>query len=714
MKLHKGCIFVILSLLLISGLHAQENLTVTDIFESGKFSGKSLSNFQWRPDSQQFSYTEGLSIWIYDMESRERTKLLDTTDVPVFRQLKRVRRMIPKNHLWSPAGDALLFNSGQDLYLFSIESRTLRRLTDDAEPELHPAFSPDGGKIAYIKRRDLHVLDVASGAETQLTREGAELIRIGSADWVYEEEFGLRAGFHWSPNSSHIAYYKMDESNTPEFPLVDYIPRHNEVEVIRYPKAGDPNAVVNIGVVPAAGGKTVWMDIGGEIDIYIPRIKWHPDNKSLWIYRMNRRQNELDLLKADIVSGKSDIILKELNDNGWLNVKDDLTFLEKRKRFIWSSERSGWNHLYLYQLDGTLERRLTSGEWDVTGLIDVDRNEKHVYFTATEKNRFERHLYSVDVKGKKLRRITAEAGTHRIVMHPDADRYLDHFSNTMTPERISLHSIDGEMKAMIEPNEIAALKDYELSIPEIVTFETDEGVPLNASILKPMDFDPGKKYPVLFHVYGGPGSQSVRNSWGRTTFLWSQMLAQKGYIVFRLDNRGTGYQGRAYRELAYRRLGQLEVEDMVNGVTYLSRMPWVDTDRIGIWGWSYGGYTTIMCMLNAADYFKVGMAVAPVTDWRNYDSIYTERYMDTPANNPDGYEKGSALNIAHKLKGKLLLVHGINDDNVHMSNTIQLAARFQELNIPFDMMVYPRQDHSIRKRRAHLFGKMTAYLLENL
>ncbi|MDZ7261940.1 MAG: prolyl oligopeptidase family serine peptidase, partial [candidate division KSB1 bacterium] len=458
----------------------------------------------------------------------------------------------------------------------------------------------------------------------------------------------------------------------------------------------------------------IWMDLGQETDIYIPRIKWLPNSQTLAIYRLNRDQNQLELLFGDITTGQTRTILVEHEKQGWLDITDDLTFLKDGKGFIWSSDQDGFRHLYLYDLSGHLIRQLTRGHWEVENIVRVDEENSVVYFTATEKSPLERHLYRVNLDGQGFKRLSTREGTHHINMAPNCKYYLDSFSNVTTPTQVSLHTSDGRMKELIEPNEIEALKDYQLSPPEFLTLKTEDDAVLNAYLIKPVNFDPEKKYPVLIYTYGGPGSQIVRNHWPLDRYFWHQMLTQKGYLIFALDNRGTGGRGKMFMKQVYRRLGEYEVKDQINGVKFLRSLPYVDGNRIGIWGWSYGGYTTCMCMLKGAEYFKLGIAVAPVTDWKNYDTIYTERYMDQPGDNSEGYEESSTLIHAEKLKGKLLLVHGDADDNVHLSNTLQLAQALQQADRPFDLMVYPRKMHGIRGAQVHLFKMLTDYILQNL
>jgi dipeptidyl-peptidase-4 len=715
----------IISLFVAVALQAQKHLTVEQIYGTEEFDGTSVDGVQWTPDGKGFTYvptkeeTEDLEIWYYDLESGERNRLVSSDDVHVLRSQKREKRFTLDNYLWSPTGTEILFPYENDLYLYDLSTKDLRPLTEDEGEERDPAFSPDGTKLAYLKENNLHVHDIRTGLVAQLTDQGTEHVLVGRFDWVYEEEFDIRTGFFWSPDGEHIAYFQVDEEATPEFPIVDFIPVRNELQPVRYPKPGDGNSIVSIGVVSTEGGaETVWMDTGEETDIYIPRIQWLPDGDVLSIQRINRGQNRLDLLFADVLTGESRVVVTEEAPWGWLEPNDDLTFLTDGGSFLWSSQRDGFTHLYLYHYNGWLMRQLTGGEWDVIEVSGIDEYTETVYFVGTEKNLMERHLYRVQLDGEGFERLSRGDGTHEIDMAADCRYFLDTFSNITTPPRVSLHRSNGQLVDSIEANELKELfEEYELSPPEFLSVPADDGTPLNAFMIKPPDFDPSKTYPVLIYTYGGPGSQIVANSWkkgiGR---LWHQLMAQHGFLVFGLDNRGTGGRGTEWMWTVYRKLGEYEVKDHLSGVKYLQTLPYVDGDRIGIWGWSYGGYTTCMCMLKEPDSFKVGVAVAAVTDWKNYDTIYTEKYMGTPEDNPEGYAKSTVMEYTDRLKGRLLLVHGGLDDNVHMANTMQLAQAFQNAGKQFDLMVYPDKEHSIlgKEARVHLFEMITEYFLENL
>ncbi len=716
--------FMRLLFISVSALDAQNVLTVEGIFGSNQYATKELRNVQWSPDGDAFtcyeydSSTRRRLIKQIDLQTGEPSVLIDSDHVDVLQPETQEKRFTIPNYHPSPAGETILLPSRGDLYLYTMASERTKRLTDDPKEERDPRFSPDGQKIAYLKNHNLMTLDLDSGVETSLTSQGTENLLVGRFDWVYEEEFSIRTGFFWSPDSRYIAYFELNQFLEPVFSIVDFIPLYSRVETMRYPKAGDQNGTVRIGVVSIDNGRTTWMDIGRETDIYIPRIAWLNDSRHLAIQRLNRDQNQLDLLIADVTSGESEQLLTEKDSEGWMNHVDHWMFLQDSQRMIWLSERSNRDHLYLYDLQGNLIRQLTDGEWDVVELIHVDEKKETVYFIGTEKSLIERHLYQVGLDGNGFQRLTKEEGWHKIDMSPDGTHYLDTYSNITTPPRTTLHQSNGSPIKVIESGEIDALKEIALIEPEFFTITTDDGLELNAYMIKPDNFDPGQIYPVLVYTYGGPESQRVQNSWclNRINFhLWHELMVQKGYIIFCVDNRGTGFKGNDFKNLIYRNLSKAVIDEM-QGAEYLRSLPYVDGSRIGIWGWSGGGYMTTLAMTKGASYFKVGVAVAPVTDHRNYDTIWTERYMGQPEDNEDGYDDSNPITHIDNYQGGLLLIHGMADDNVHLSNSMQLVYALQNARKPFNLMIYPRKLHSIRgyDTQVHLFNLITDYFLEHL
>jgi dipeptidyl-peptidase-4 len=483
----------------------------------------------------------------------------------------------------------------------------------------------------------------------------------------------------------------------------------------RYPVAGGANPVVRVLVVSLNGSEPRAMDLGAETDIYVPRVNWLNDSKHIAIQRLNRAQNTLDLMIADAATGKTRTALSE-SDPNWVNVSDDLYFFKDGKRFLWSSERTGFRHFYLYDLDGKQVAQLTKGQWEVSSLNAVDESGGAVYFTATEKSPLERHLYRIGLDGTGFTRITKEEGTHDVVVAPNAAAFYDIYSNAGAPPRQELYRANGSRIATINENKVAELADYHLSPVEFLTVKSRDGVQLNASIIKPPNFDAQKKYPVLVSTYGGPHAQVVRNAWGGSTFLWHELMVQKDYIIFLLDNRGSAGRGHVFEAPLYLRLGAQELSDQRDGVAWLKSLPYVDASRIGVWGWSYGGHTTLHAMFEAGDDFKVGFAGGPVTDWRYYDSIYTERYLGLPQKNEKGYRDSSPVKYAAQLRGRLLIAHGTGDDNVHFANTLTVVNELIEAGKYVEVMAFPGRGHGVSDLPARrvLMQRVTQFFLDNL
>ena len=697
-----------------------KELTLDDIFVSHQFDLRLLPGFKWVPLQKEFSYLEKDSadenhqLWRYTLKTGARTLLFQSdSNFALVKPLKEKRFKLD-NYFWFPDGKRLLFPSDTALYVYDLRTKKPALLFQSNAPLRDPQISPDGQKIAYLKEYNLSVFDLTTRQEIQLTTEGKENFWIGRFDWVYEEEFGIRTGFFWSPDSRYLAFFQVDARHESPFPIVDFIPTHNQTTTMLYPKAGDRNALVKIGVVDVLSQNIRWMNTGADTDVYLPRIQWLNQSNGLIIYHLNRNQNTLRLVLANPVTGESRLILTEQAEHGWISVNSDLTFFKDDSHFLWRSDRDNWSHIYLYQIDGTLVRQITSGNWEVNEILGLDETTGFIYFIGNRETPLEAHLYRIRLDGSDLTLLTAPGYSHSIKMAEGFDYFLDYQSNANQATQIRLHQTNGDFIRLIEANELPALKEFSLPPKEFLTVPADDGVLLNAFIIKPGPLEPDRKYPVLIYCYGGPGSQIVRNKWGSQSDLWHRRLAQQGFIIFGIDNRGTGGRGAQFMKQVYRRLGEFEVADHIQAVKFLRSLPYVDDDRIGIWGWSYGGFTTTTCLLRGNDYFKMGVAVAPVTDWRNYDTIYTERYLDQPQDNPSGYEQSSALAYADQLHGKLLLIHGTADDNVHLSNTMQLAYELQKAGKVFSMMIYPQKDHGISDVKRQLFETMTDFIRYNL
>lgn len=616
------------------------------------------------------------------------------------------------------AQTAALINHANDLFYYEFGSNRAVRLTNSPEEEVGEEFSPDGRMASYARENNLYVVDIATGRERALTNDGGAKILNGRLDWVYQEELygrGTFKGYWWSPDSTRIAYLRTDENPVREFTVIDHIPRLQEAEVTAYPKAGDPNPSVKLGVVNAAGGTTRWLDTfkyeGG--DFLIVRVGWTPDGKKVVYQIQDREQTWLDLNVADAAGGRTDTILKE-RSKAWVEVAEEPHWL-KDGTFLWLSERNGWMHIYHYTPEGKLIRQVTDGKWEVRSLHGVDEAKGVAYFSGTEHSHIASHAYRIKLDGTGLTRLTKEEGNHAINFSPRLNYYIDTWSDVNTPTQVRLFKSDGTLARVMDENKAAALKQYKLGKVEFLQVKTRDGFAMEAMMIKPPDFDPAKKYPVMSFTYGGPHAPQVRNNWGGAAYLWHQMLAQKGYIIWICDNRTASGKGVESAWPLYRNFGELELRDIEDGLAWLKGQPFVDGSRVGIWGWSFGGYMTSYALTHSKS-FKVGIAGGSVTDWRLYDSIYTERYMSTPQKNPEGYKKSSVIEAAGNLHGKLLLIHGTMDDNVHMQNTLKLAYELQKAGKKFELMVYPKSRHGVVDPMLlkHMRSMMTDFIVENL
>lgn len=609
------------------------------------------------------------------------------------------------------------YSTKMEYYIWDIKTEKLSKLSDGGKQRL-ASFSPDGSKVAFLRDNNVFYKDLSSGKETQITSDGLfNFIINGSPDWVYEEEFSFTQAYEWSPDGSMIAFYRFDESKVKEFDLVLYDSLYPTLYKYKYPKAGEDNSIVSILVYDLISKKTQVMDVGKEKDQYIPRIKWTENTGVLSIQRLNRLQNKLEILLADASNGSSKVIYSEQNKY-YIEITDNLIFLKDKKHFVFSNENDGFNHIYLYNLDGSNIKQLTSGKWDVLEIKGVDEKNGLVYFISDEESPINKALYSVKLDGTKKIKISEKNGTNDVEFSEGFKYFINTYSDANTPLIITINKSSGTELKVLENNSeiIDATKEFGFSPQEFFTFKTSDDIELYGWMIKPPNFDQSKKYPVLMYVYGGPGDQTVINSWGYYNYAWFEMLAQKGYIVVSVDNRGTGGRGEAFKKCTYGQLGKLETIDQIEAAKYLGNLSYVDKSRIGIWGWSYGGYMIALCLTKGADYFKMGIAVAPVSNWRYYDNIYTERYMGLPKDNANGYDDNSPVNHVKMLKGKLLIVHGTADDNVHYQNSMMLVNSLVNANKQFEMQFYPNKNHSIYGgyTRYHLFKKMTDYIIENL
>ena len=653
----------------------------------------------WAPDGKHFAYFQGGEVRLYDVAAKSVKTLLalqplEKAAVPVPEPARfdwQNRRVSEDSLEWSQSGKQLLLSVNGDLFLFSLDTSSWQQLTATAEAERDPKLSADGARVAFRRGHDLYVLEIVNKQITRLTDDGSATLLNGELDWVYPEELDLSTAYWWAPDSKRIAYMQFDIAREMVYPQVALGGLRAVVEPERYPQAGTPNADVRVGVVAAAGGATHWMDLGDTRGYLISRVYWTPDSNRLAIERLNRVQNQLDLLLADAATGTARPILSE-SDPYWINQNDLFRFLADGQ-FIWGSERDGFRHLYLYSLDGKQRKRITEGPWEVTDIAGVDEARQKIYYVSTEAGPLERQLYSIKLNGKDRARVSQGPGTHEISMGPTAEYYLDDFSSLAEPPRSTVHSIGGEEWAVFHDASRKLMDTYALQPPEIVTFKAHDGTELYGRIIKPANFSVGQKYPVVVMVYGGPGVQTVRNAWEGVG--WAQLLAARGFAVWQMDNRGSSGRGHAFETPLYRRFGKTELADQLDGVRYLLSLGFVDPARVGIYGWSYGGFMTLYSLLNAPDVFRAGIAGAPVTNLRNYDTIYTERYLGLPSENAEGYRASSPVEYASKLKAKLLIVHNIEDDNVLFQNTLQMADALEQAGKIFDMLIYPQKSHGV-------------------
>jgi dipeptidyl-peptidase 4 len=615
---------------------------------------------------------------------------------------------------------ALLVTAADDLFLFDFRARTLTRVTAGAGTEEEPSFSPDGSRVAFVRGGNLYIADLGRRpVERALTRDGSADVLNGILDWVYQEEIygrGHFKGYWWSPDSRRLALLQLQEARVPRYPLVDDVSAPPRVEETRYPKAGDPNPEVRLGVVDVAGGPPRWVDLSryAAEEPLVVDVTWSPDSRRVVFQVQDRIQTWLSLDDVDAATLRVRTLLRE-KTKAWVERHDNAVTWLRDGGFLWLSERTGWKHLYRYRGDGTLIGPVTRGEWEARTVLGVDEARDWVYFAGTERSPIGADVYRTGLDGGGLQRLSQTEGTHGASFSPDLALYLDTWSDLTTPPQVRLHRADGSEVRVVDGNPVPALAAYRLGRPELLRVPTRDGFPMEAMLLRPPDFDPARRYPVYQHAYGGPHSPVVKNAWGGTTYLFHQLLAQRGVVVWMCDNRTASGKGAVSAWPMYRNFGELELRDVEDGLDWLGRQGWVDPERIGINGWSGGGYLVAYALTHSRR-FAMGIAGGPVTDWRNYDSVFTERYMDLPSRNAEGYRRSSPRHFAADLHGRLLLVHGAIDDNVHPQNTMQFAYELQKARLPFQMMLYPRARHGVTEPAllAHLSALKLAFVEKTL
>lgn len=705
-------------------LTAQEKITVEDFVKKGTFRTQSVYSLNWMNDGGNYSALENNNIIQYDIATGNAVKtILEGSTLSPALSIDDYSFSADESQLLLETNSVGIYRRSYkaDYFVYNLASKQLQALSADGR-EQYATFSPDGSKVAFVRDNNLFYVDLSSMELVQITDDGSfNAIINGTTDWVYEEEFAFVKGFFWSPDSKKLAYFTFDESRVREYNMQvwgdDLYPNDYR---FKYPKAGEDNSLVKVTIYHLEEQKKVPVDIGEETDIYVPRMQWTQDPNVLSVSRMNRLQNELDILHADAGSGTTTVVLHETSETYIdINDTDYLTYLSNGKEFVHASESNGYKHLYLYTIDGKQAQQITTGNWEVTAFYGVDEKAGKIYFQSTEQSSLDRDIYSISLSGKRKTRLSDQAGNTRAAFSADHSYYIKYHSSAKEPLTVSLVRTKGNKQVKVLRDNAGlreAIGQYGIVDKEFFQFETVDGTALNGFMLKPADFDPSKQYPVMMYQYSGPGNQQVLNSFGGGHFYWHQMLVQQGYIVAVVDGRGTGGRGEAFKKQTYARLGELETIDQIEAGQYVASLNYTDPARIGIWGWSFGGYTSSLCMFKGAEVFKAGIAVAPVTNWRFYDSIYTERYLKRPQDNPSGYDDNSPVFFADKLKGKYLLIHGTGDDNVHFQNAVVLENALIQANKQFESFYYPDLAHGIYggNGRMHLYTMMTEFVINNL
>ena len=716
----KKILLICLAFLVINPVFSQKkNITLDDLWKNYSFFPKNYNSLNSMNNGEHYVSLEsselGQELNIYKYKDGEKVRTLFKSEEF---DLKRITNYTFSNDekkllLETQTEKIYRYSSKSIYYVYNIFTDKLKKISNDKL--MFATFSPAGNKIAYVLDNNIYIHETNSGRTKQVTFDGQKnQIINGASDWVYEEEFGLVRSFEWAPDGEHIAYYKFDETNVKEFSMDLFKGGlYPTQEVFKYPKAGEENSVVRIYFYNLKEDKSTYIYTEKDYE-YIPRIKWTKNSNILALYGMNRHQNELDFVLADATSNTNKVLFTE-KDNYYIDIHDNLTFLPD-DNFIWTSEKDGFNHIYIKGLDGS-EQQITKGNWEVTSFDGVDSDKMELYYRSTEEGSINRTLYVHNLFTGKKRKLSTQIGDNSIKFSDNFKYYLNSYSNANTAPYYTLHKSNGEQLKVLEDNTEFndKMKEFNLSKKEIFSIKTEEAE-LNAWMIKPPNFDSNKKYPLFMFLYGGPGSQQVKNSFGWTNYYWYQMLAQNGYIVACVDNRGTGGKGSEFKKMTYKELGKYELIDQINAAKYFGNLDYIDSKRIGIQGWSYGGYMSSLAITKGSDVFSLAIAVAPVTNWRYYDNIYTERYMQTPQENANGYDENSPINHVDKLKGDYLLIHGSADDNVHVQNSMEMISALVKANKKFDLFIYPDKNHGIYggNTRLHLYQKMTDFILKNL
>ena len=730
---------ILLNIVLSFVIAENKRLSFEDVQGKSPFKYTSLGIVTWFPNDNAFLTKKDNDLYKISVPSFDTTFFLSKSDFKVssggVKNNKRSAPSLqtiddeddqlvkPSSFVFSSDGETLLFTTAKEriwrrsfygtFYFMDIKTKKISPLTNNNTRLRNVKFSPDGKKIAYIREdNNIYTYDISKNKERQLTRDGSEFILNGHFGWVYEEEFGSFDSYRWSPDSKKIAFLKEDQSDVPVFLLFDEMKLYPELTKIRYPKAGQKNPIMTLCISDIRRGKPKKINVGITLDKYFPWMKWS-GNDSFVLMKMNRLQNNWKFLNINTKTGKYTLGLSESDPSGWVQMHGNYYFL-KNNNIIWMSERDGWHHIYIHAQDGSIVKQLTKGKWEVKNIVDVDEKNKKVYFISNKETVFENRLYSVNFDGSGLKLLTKEPGMHTIRMFPNKDGFIDSYSSIDTPTRHLLKDANGKNISVIKETNKSQFEAYDWSYPKIIQFKsTDGAISLDGIVTYPPNFKKGKRYPVIVHGYGMPGTQIVYNRWGS---VWNQYLAQQGYIVFSMDARGMSGRGEDFKNLSYGDMSKYLSKDTAAGVRHLIDSGVADPDRIGAWGWSGGGYFTGLMLTKNADLFDVGVSVAPVMDFRLYDSIYTERSMGLPQDNKAGYDSTSVLTYADRFKGKLLVMHGTGDDNVHSQNMTWLIEEFVKHDKQLDVFFYPNRPHGMSggKARKNLYKKMINYFNDNL
>ena len=720
--------FLILLIVLLQRGYSQKQVTIDDLWVKYAFMPASAGGFNVMKDGIHYTDLEqdgdNQNIVKYDLKSGKKIEVLVKGSGVKFKD----KVIDISGYSFSPDETKLFFSveeeriyrrsSVEKNYVYDIKSGKTEELSESGK-QMFATFSPVGNKVAFVRNNNIFIKDLKTGKETEVTSDGKNNeIKNGWADWVYEEEFSKADYFAWNADGSKLAYVRFDESKVKEYTFDTYNNNlYPDKVTFKYPKAGEDNSVLSVHVFDLADAKTTTIDIGKETDLYIPRVQWTTDKNVVSLQRMNRLQNKLELLYANATDGTTKTILTE-EAKTYIDITDDLTFLPNNKGFIWSSEKDNYNHLYYYDNTGKLVNQITKGNWDVISFNGYDEKTNTLFYISTENGQINRDIYSIKLDGSAKKRLSPVAGTSSAEFSTGLKYYVSTYSNANMPPVYELHSADGKLVKVLEDNKElqAKMKEYSLSKKEFFTFKNTDGIELNGWMMKPQNFDPAKKYPVYMFAYNGPGSNECNNAWETFDFWWHSLLNQEGYMVVCVDGRGTLGCGREFKHCTYLQLGKLETLDLIDVAKYLGGLPYVDKTRIGFQGWSFGAYMASLLISKGSDYFKAAIAVAPVTNWKFYDNIYTERFLRKPKDNTSGYEDNSPVNFTKKIKGKFLLVHGSGDDNVHYQNSMELANALVKNNVPFEFMTYPNKNHGIYGgyTRAHLYNKILKFVKENL